>query len=427
MSLNRTHLFSSHISSKKLNKTLNLKFERGFSPVLEPVYDGTRVVLKLTGWIGGEGEIPFDPSVRPYYLGHSDFVTKAEDAVDIAKGYISSVYLQDLVNAKTIGLRLDDNGELILQYDNFPNFIENKPAITTEVSQFIFSNNLDLSPKSNIFGATQYAIWYALEHARSKYNVPIITLDSNKISEVESMQGLTPDNPYFAMVGTDGRTTGVVGNCTITGYEGMCEPAELSGDTCTIEIPWREARWVISINIAGNPGEVLEVVIDGRTIARYTVQIGDDVNAIANGLYNYVLNHGGVHDFQAISITNNTFIVDAPPTTGTAASTWSESFYSSGITSGSISQVFYGVDYKPRTCKGVTGHFIGYDGTRWYDFGVSFSNTVIVDYKNNGIKYHIESDDNITVADKYQYIIYNHFIVDGIFTLDGTSQLIIFN
>ena len=68
MSLNRDLLYKKHISSKKLNKELPLIFDRGWSPVLKPIYDGTRVVLQIVEWIGGEGEKPFDPSISSYYL-----------------------------------------------------------------------------------------------------------------------------------------------------------------------------------------------------------------------------------------------------------------------------------------------------------------------------------------------------------------------
>lgn len=85
MTLNRTNLFSKDISSKMLNTDLNLQFERGWSPVLAPVQDGSRVVFQLMDWIGGDGTKPNDPTTTSIYLGPRGFTTTIGDAVDIFK------------------------------------------------------------------------------------------------------------------------------------------------------------------------------------------------------------------------------------------------------------------------------------------------------------------------------------------------------
>jgi len=424
MTLKKDSLLSKNISSKKLNTEMNLQFDRGFSPVLSPVYDGDRVVLQITDWIGGEGEAPFDPTLTSYYLGATDFVTDISNAIDIAEGYMSSAYLTRLIDADTVSIVLGDDGYFYLQYNDFANSILSTPSVQTTLQEYMFSNNFDLSPQSGKFGATQNAIYNAINNARSRYTIPIITLDAAKMSEVESLIGLSPDNPYFAMVGVDDRTTGVVGVCALGGYEGMCSPAEIDGVTCTAQVDWVEAQWLVTVTNAGNPGEVIQIVIDGNTIGQYTVRIGDTTTDIASALASYIVNHYGSHDFNAGWNSDNTLNVIAPLRSGVNANSWSESIVGNGVVNGTISQVISGVDFKPRTCTGVEGHFIGYDGTTWYDFGVSFSNN-IAPSDHLGTIYYIQAGNTFETNPYTQYIVKEQLIVMGTFILGFDSQLII--
>lgn len=420
MTLSRADLFNKNISSKKLNTNLNLQFERGWSPVLKPVYDGSRVVLQVINWVGGEGVPPVNTIL--YYLGADSFVIDIEDAIDIASGYMSSTVLTQLIDGDTVDLVLSNDGYLYLSYDNFPNTLTGTPISTTTINTFMFSNDPTLSGKSDTHGATQGAIWQAIENAKTKFNIPIITLDSAKVSAIEAMTGLTSDNPYFAMVGVDDRKTGTVGGCP--GWEGMCSPIELDGSTCSAQVNWQEAEWLVTVTNAGNPGEVLQIVLDGQIAGQYTVQIGDTTDNIARALTTYIINHHGTHDFDADWNNDNTLTVIAPAESGTTANSWSEAIVSTGDVAATISQTQNGIDFRARTCTGVEGHFIGYDGTTWYDFGVSFSNVFTTNIYT-GSKYYIQSGETVDVPDYSQYIVHNEFINDGILNLGLGSQLIV--
>jgi len=84
MGLFKKNIYNPQISSKKLNNEYEFIFDRGWSPVLGPIIDNHKVYLKLLNWIGGEGEMPFDPTTNTYYLSSTGFVTSLIDATPIS-------------------------------------------------------------------------------------------------------------------------------------------------------------------------------------------------------------------------------------------------------------------------------------------------------------------------------------------------------
>lgn len=59
----------------------NLKGDKGWTPTWKLVADGDRVVIEITGWIGGDGDEP--EYVLPVYIGATGYVTSIASAVDV--------------------------------------------------------------------------------------------------------------------------------------------------------------------------------------------------------------------------------------------------------------------------------------------------------------------------------------------------------
>lgn len=472
MSLIRKTPYNQNISSKKLNEEINFQLDRGWSPVLTVFRDNERVLLKLTDWIGGEGDKPFEV-VQDVFIGEFDFVTSTIDAVDIADGYISDVYLDRLVDADNIELSMGWDSLNPTRRNLVMSYLDHEGNWRV-IEQAVLSNDTDLD-NDTLFGTTrealksildalkaylviddprltgrysdrapsQNSVWEYVENARARFDVPVMNLDTAGILDVENTTGVSPTNPYYIMVGDDNRTGGIhsavctepLGDCCNTGggYEEMGNRDGITGCLCTPEEPEVDSQCIVTIDTPGGAGSVWRFTVDpgtgSTTLLAYTEQIGDTVLDIAAGLA-ATLSGGCDGDNNMCTIAHippsDTFIMTALPGMGSTPNTWVKSVTNDATGTSTLVTV-PGVDYGPPTYTGVAGHMIAYDGTRWYDFGgaVSGNSTTITNYGNLGIKYYIESTDVFVVPNYNQYIVHDQLIVDGSFTLDGDAELII--
>jgi len=477
MSLFKVRPFNRDISSKKLNKELNFQFDRGWSPVLVPYIDGTRVVLRISEWVGGEGEPPF-AILTNYYLSLTGYTTIASEAVDIAEGYLSSSYKDDIIDATTVTTELlEDEGDGIryfrMSYDDLEGnsttltdvaLLQTKTGVETGVSlddtlgitlggvkylvgekaKWLVIEDWMLAERAIDRAASQNSVYLAIEAAKAKFDVPIIDLDSGIIRDVEHMNDVTQLNPYYAMVGSDDRiggiytpvcTEGAACSCSADGgYSEMGDTRGITGCVCTLGVEEVNAVCRVTVTTVGNIGDTYTASVDGVPTMWYTVVAGDTITDVLQGMINSLPSvcGGGSPICTVGNITANSFDLTAVGGLGSEPNAWVKTFIVTGTSAGSFTTVTAGVDFIPTTYRGVKGHLIAYDGNSWYDFGgaltgVSRTSTTVINNTvvNTGIKHYIEVLDDVVVDNYYQYIVYESLTVDGVFTLDGDAELVI--
>lgn len=420
MALTNKTPFDKNISSRKLNKELDFVFDRGWSPVLVPVIDGYNVYLKLTKWIGGEGEMPFDPTLDTYYLGQNDFVTDENNAINIAEHLLSDTYLEGILDISTISITLkrESGGiyadlyfktadyqphdvKVLLFTDNIitdnerfnilntPMYGATRRAISETLHELknwlIINDYLENYPNYSEEKALSHrAVMAAIDAAKAKFDVPIFDLTTFKIEQIENENGVTDLNPYYMIVAEDNRVGGYhTDTCTITcvqqccdlnsdgGYEERGNRDGITGCRCTPEVPEVLATCRVVITSLGNTDDRYELWLNNEILSFYTVNTGDTINDVINGLIANLATSCGSGDqtCDVQNITNNSFDLTALVGSGSTPNSYTKDVVVTGNAGMTFTQIVQGVDYVPETYRGVRHHLIAYDGTMWYDFG----------------------------------------------------------
>jgi len=158
----------------------------GWSPRLAVVVDGSRDVLKLAGWTGGQGNPP------PYdlYLGAIGYVTDIEDAIDIrgatgasgANTYLYVAYADDAIGTGFTTTFSDTKHYIAIKQTT-------SPIVTPIASDFtglwvVYSGNTDLSSYLTIANSR----YQFVSDAGTTYTVlaSAVTANGNTIIELSN-------------------------------------------------------------------------------------------------------------------------------------------------------------------------------------------------------------------------------------------------
>jgi len=422
--INNKNPFDPHISSRRLNEDINFQFDRGWSPILGTVLVGDKVHLVLRDWQGGEGEKPFDPSVGgPYYIGDAGYVIDINLAVNIAEHFLTDDNLEDLIDVSSMTFDFITAGDgitkqLRLEYntrDTTPsipvvhtfnaNILTNSNTLIDYISEngsddvgstvlaiskalyslrnwLIIDDSSPVEPWETEQGMSQNAIMTAINDAKAQFDVPILNLDIDLITEIEQTSNITEYNPYYLIVRederTDGRHTSI---CTITcvqqccdlntdgGYEERGNRDGITGCRCDAGIEEVLAECLITVVNAGVDGDRHEIWLNDEFYAAYDVVAGDTTSEVVIGLINNIGSSCGDVGCTVLNQTSNSFVLRAPIGSGSDPNSWNKFTVTTGSAQLTIDQLVIGVDYLPATYRGVRHHLIAYDGNEWYDFG----------------------------------------------------------
>ena len=418
--------FDKLISSRKVNKSLEFQFDRGWSPILAPVLADHKVYLKLANWIDGEGDMPFDPTTTTYYLGALGLTTDVNQAVDIAQDFMTDDWLQYIIDERELSFTVEyTNSTLQLKVvwkdlegnssTSLTTFIKNELVVDADrhdtnknlygltaraISDILYQLKTSLIINDYTSGSPNYSQTQALSHnevmkaideARAKFDVPIIELTTPLIQTIQGYSGITTLNPYYAIVSEDNRTNGVHSDiCTETcvsaccdnnidgGYEERGNISGITGCLCTSGVEEVNARCTITVTDLGEVNDVVQVLINGNFLVWYEILAGDTIVDVYEGLISSLNSQcGGDGNCTIISHDDNTytFILEAIDGLGSAPNNWTHNTI--GDVTFTLSR--NGVDYEPSTYRGVRHHVIAWDGEEWHDFGT------IMSFGNNNI------------------------------------------
>ena len=174
--------------SAKRSSTPIVQYQRGWSPIYQPVLADEEVYFKIIDWIGGEGDKPVLPT-NPAYLGWVDnafkIVSDINYAINIAEELVPKSYLTDISSL---------THTQILTLSNYTNLRFRDLSSVKEGTSIIYHNipllsNNELGEsgeQSGLYGATQLAIVNAINKARMNYRLEYVTLTNSLIASVEA-------------------------------------------------------------------------------------------------------------------------------------------------------------------------------------------------------------------------------------------------
>ncbi len=421
MAITDKNPFDPNISSRKRNDNIPFTFDRGWSPVIVPYLMSNEVYFKLDSWIGGEGDEPFDPTLISYYLGEDGFVTDIEDALNIARDFLTKDLEDNLIDLTTIEIAFEV-GTITITFDdlegtehtievdilspdtldvttspivvgvNAINMGMTKQAISLSLDalkSYLIQNKTvnfdDTSTWETERGLSENTILETIVAAKARFNVNLVTLTTSLIEEVEANDLYGTENPYYAIVKTDDRLDGLntdpcnIGGCTNNDNASTekATPVPLQGCNCHAEVPLVAAQCTFEILTSHSVGDNIQLFMEDNLITYYVVQTGDTVNDVLQGLLDNLTTTGvcgGVSRECTGEIIGDTLVLTAI-TPGSQYNGLSHTVLpDTGQYSFTLTRE--GSDYSAPTYTGVDGEFIAWDGTEWYIINL-FNNTFL--------------------------------------------------